>query len=349
LAVGDQVYLDDPPLQSETDQALLTERFERRYLENWMIPVGRTNGYAQILHTAPTAFVLDDHEYWNNYPRWTVAAPATYSQPGRDAWAAAASTLFEAFQRDEPGIDSQTIDIEPLSFFLMDNRTSRSYNYERTLSDIGRSQFTAWAERIQGSSTIPVLVTGPSLFQQRKIGLEAKAIDGNLSNYSDYKFIVDGMLQLARAGSPVLLLTGDVHYARMVSAHDLQIPPAVMYEVISSPSSLVAMPGKDQWKRLKSGFGGIFGHRRVAARWDDAEPMNGPGTLPNVSTALTFSTLFPTNDLQRGDHVAVLSFRRAQFGVDLTVTYHFIPNAETSGNQPRVQLDPIHLNRRPQP
>src|SRR6476661_2442461 len=79
---------------------------------------------------------------------------------------------------------------------------------------------------------IAVLVTGPSLFQEAKGGLARKAFDSNLSNYTDYGEIMDGLLKLSQAGRPSLLLTGDVHYGRIVRAWDRMWPHSTIHEVI---------------------------------------------------------------------------------------------------------------------
>ena len=348
--LGDQVYLDQPVLESFTaDEATLAQRFEAKYIANWTIPAGRApNGYARILDAAPSASIPDDHEFWNNYPRISAAVPATMRRNVRESWKNAALAMYGAFQRNDSATKSEIIDIDPLSFFLMDNRTSRSETNTRTMSPQTLTDFDEWTRRVAGSQTIPVLITGPSIFQDRKSDFAADAFDSNLANYDDFMEIMSRLQLMARAGNPVLLLTGDVHYARILQA-DLKLtqlmrPGGSMYEVISSPTSLVNMPFRDQWSDAARRVGNILHRKTVpAGRWKKASIPGEDKALDHFSSDLRFDTKYPTDrETQRGDHVTVLSFRRTNLGVKLTVTYHAVPKPETEGN--RLGDAPVELS-----
>lgn len=62
LLMGDQVYLDNPIFTKPTwDTTELTQLFERKYIANWKIGGGRSNGFAQVLDAAPAVCIPDDH------------------------------------------------------------------------------------------------------------------------------------------------------------------------------------------------------------------------------------------------------------------------------------------------
>jgi hypothetical protein len=68
--------------------------------------------------------------------------------------------------------------------------------------------FESWIDRVIAAKGIPVLVTGPSLFQPPKAALAKKAMDSNLSNYDDYGDIMAGLLKTgADAGQRRILPT----------------------------------------------------------------------------------------------------------------------------------------------
>jgi hypothetical protein len=117
----------------------------------------------------------------------------------------------------------------------------------------------------------PVLITGPSIFQDRRSDFAADAFDTNLANYDDFTEIMSRLQLMARSGNPVLLLTGDVHYARILQA-DLKLtqlmrPGGSMYEGISSPTSLINMPFRNQWSDLRSGTRGNSPCLTSCPRW----------------------------------------------------------------------------------
>jgi len=336
LLVGDQVYLDQPLFHSLTGhEPTLAQRFERKYLENWTIPVGRApSGYAQILHVAPTSSVPDDHEFWNNYPQPSVVVPTTELAHVRRSWTNAASAMYSAFQQNAT-TTSEIINIKPLSFFLMDNRSERSEDFTHSISGDTLKAFEDWTADVAGTRTIPVLITGQSVFQDKKSGSDARNRDSNLANYDDFVKIINGLQMMARAGNPVLLLTGDVHYARILKA-DLKLtqltrPNGSIHEIISSPTSLVDMPVFDQWSIITTG-----------SRWKKAPRPDDGSTLAHFPSDLRFQSLYPEKaDTRRGDHVAILSFQRNQTGAELIVTYHAVPKPETTNGQAG---EPVHIS-----
>jgi hypothetical protein len=324
LTVGDQVYLDVPPWGSaKVTEASFARLFEQKYRKNWQSQPGAT-GYADILRAAPVAGIPDDHEYWNNYPAnlW----PSTWMRISRDNWRSAARNAYDAYQHGgdptDPDSYCYTFDVSPLSFFMLDNRTFRGGTLRsmRSMRDRDLSAYEAWVQRIlQTPGSVPVLVTGPSLFQAPKTKSLRK--DLNFANVEEYPVIMDGLLRLSRAGRAPLALTGDVHYPRTVQATyrpgSRSRPWAPIYEVIASPASLV-----------------------MGAPQGPSKPEKTDRFLldTQVKTSLDCTKKWPpTGHPLVHDHVAILTFTRLATGLKLSVRYWLVPH---SGAAPRFFTAP---------
>lgn len=302
LCVGDQVYLDQPPLVFDTDMADLAAVFEQQYRTNFVLP----GSLAAILRTAPVAAIPDDHEYWNNYPHRSAMTLQSLPDPPNN-WSTAARAMYDAFQLGRPGEYSYAVDVDPVSFFLMDNRTFRTRDGRHTLGANDRAAYDAWVARVVTDGLAPVLVTGPSLFQPAKHGW-ARLTDRNMANYGDYKVVMAGLLQLAQAGKDVLALTGDVHYPRLV---ELRSAGGTIREVIASPTSLVWGSEPGAAKQLE----GVYTEAKLSGR-----------------------RVWPDSPAIRGDNVAVLRFTRSddrQLRLDLE--FRMIQQGTT------YRLEPIRL------
>jgi hypothetical protein len=352
LLVGDQVYLDSPIGRMTTDLGQLLGDFQESYVTNWArLAPGR--GYAAVLDAAPAACLPDDHEFWNNYPNSSpVTAPATCVKNGRQAWTDAARAMFSAFQSDGarvgvgdagvPRSSTRVINIPPLSIFLMDNRTAREESRTLTCADL--ESYRNWVDQIR-FPTVPVLVTGPSLLQDAKkkftVPWKSSWTDANLANFTDdYRAIMGGILELMRRGSPALLLTGDVHYGRVVKAFDLYTENP-FYEVISSPSSLVEIPALDQAKSFIDWVRGT--EAGTGLRWGSASVLDGSTRIGAAPGVYNYSTLYPREPERRGDHVTVLSFQRTSSGMSLRPTYYFVPKGDPFSSIPAAEARKIDL------
>jgi hypothetical protein len=334
LLLGDQVYLDLPTLANFRDQVdWLADKFEEDYTINWR----GTPGYAQVLHAAPSAAVPDDHEYWNNFPHASPFIQNSFTAAGRNRWREAARALYDAFQLSQPAGHARAfeLDVPPLSFFLMDNRTFRDANRRSTLPNGVLQQLNRWAARVATNQLFGAVVTGQSVFQEKVSDLQGAIADRHLANYGDYDEIMAVLVGLARAGRPVLCITGDVHWGRLIQATELQSQKPALYEVISSPSSLVATVGKDQLAGLLSVF------KKPDPWFRHSNPEKPPEVLklPQISASLACKVLHP----QKGNHVALLAFREAGFGLELSVIYWPIdPDGKVASEKTvRIDLSPV--------
>ncbi|WP_395695187.1 hypothetical protein [Nocardioides sp.] len=318
LTVGDQVYLDQPPLIGTFDDERLAATFAQKYRDNF---VG-TTGYAALLRTAPVAGIPDDHEYWNNYPHPSPMTLQTLVHRGdldHNPWRRAARAMYDAFQLAAPDTYTYRFDVPPLSFFMMDNRTFRDPDAKHTMRPGDLDLYRAWVAEAIADRLVPVLVTGPSLVQPGK-GWWGRLLDRNFADYGDYRDIVGGLSELARHGRGALALTGDVHYGRVAdvrllgTAPDAGTPIGWVREVISSPSALVW--GSD--------------HQRPAA----------PRTEPGLG--LTTEAVWPGGEDVRGDHVALLKFTRSAGGVAVEIQYRMVREVRGPGRG-TYRLPPVLL------
>ncbi|MDX9759694.1 MAG: metallophosphatase [Bacteroidota bacterium] len=316
LLMGDQVYLDLPTLRDfRDDETWLAEKFERDYIMNW----SGTPGYAQILDAAPSVSLPDDHEYWNNYPHPSPMIGNSLSAGGRGRWARAAIAMEEAFQRPYPASVEHplVLNIPPLSFFFPDTRTGRDPARGFTMHPDALTRMHAWVDGVIARRDFPVFVSGQSLYSPPVGSFSGAVKDYELPNYRDYGAVLGELGRLTDAGVPALLLTGDVHWGRVTETRDTRSNRTSMYEIISSPASLVTTVGADQVSAVGAWLGGLFGRPKSWPRHSD------PETPPDLLAREVFGPRFHNtiHHGQRGNHVALLRFARRGDGLEFTVTY----------------------------
>ncbi|MEX2527678.1 MAG: alkaline phosphatase D family protein [Gemmatimonadota bacterium] len=318
LLLGDQVYLDLPTLKRYPGNAEhLAEKFEEDYRTNW----AGDKGYSRILRAAPVAATPDDHEYWNNFPHPAVAIPATYTAGGREAWRRAACAMYQGFQLARPeGLERAVeLDVHPLSIFMLDSRTYRTEDRSRSVHPTVLNQFREWTRRVADQGLTGAVVTGQSLFDEPAGWLKARLADRTLANYGDYGDVVRQLEWLGDQGRPVLCITGDVHWGRMMETRDRR-QKAKFYEVISSPTSLVTTIGADQLKAWGSAARGLLG--RSPEPWvRHADPHDPPLFLAHDVLGKRFACDTPAIHSQKGNHVTLLSFNQTGLGLELRVSY----------------------------
>ncbi|WP_224368590.1 metallophosphatase [Hyalangium versicolor] len=335
LLTGDQVYLDLPPIQNLPDaRPALARKFEVDYSRNWF----EDSAYAKVIHAAPFACVPDDHDYWNNFPMPAVQSQNTWTGPGRAAWGDVARMLYGHFQH----VDSTPVgtpvqfDVDPLSFFLLDARSFRDANFQRTMTDEARSALTAWVDRCIQQRKLGVFATGQSLPMPKAGGLNRRFGDSTMSNYADYPFLMGELDRLMRQGGDVLLITGDMHWSRIAQfvPKDMMATGMQMIEVICSPTSLVTTPVVDQMSDMKAA---MSGKKERWPRHSDATLIGGTLEMAGTRSSFFAYTLFR----QRGNNVCLLSFRRT--GDSLEMTPRFFP---LDPGTPPVVAKPIVLRHR---
>lgn len=320
LLMGDQVYLDLPTLTNFRSDSVpwLAGKFQRDYVRNYIDP----DRYARILHAAPGAALPDDHEYWNNAPHPSPVVPDTWHAQKRANWQRAAGALYDEFQLSSSGRDRMlTLDVAPLSFFLMDTRTFRRADRTATLHPDTLAQLRSWVDGVIAGSRYGVVVTGQSLLHGPSPAVAGAVGDRHPADYGDHPAVMAELLRLVRAGRPALCLTGDVHYGQVLTATE-NGTGARLHEVISSPAALVTTVGKDQVAGLGGWIKGDPDPRhRTAPGLQPFRPPGSPG-------GFRLERHYPQHR-EKGDHVVLLRFRRSGFGLEMTATYVLVGARDT--------------------
>ena len=336
LLMGDQLYLDLPTLKNFPDvETWLAQKFENDYAANWT----GSPGYAQVLAAAPSVGVPDDHEYWNNYPHPSPMIGNSLSDAGRGRWGRPAIAMYEGFQMPAPASMDEpfTLDVDPVSFFIPDMRSQRDEKRGFSMTAAALNKMRNWVGSVITERKYPVFVSGQSLFSEA-VGTVAGAVaDYELPNYNDYGEVMTELARFADAGIPVLCLTGDVHYGRVTQTRDIQTNRTAMFEIISSPSSLVTTVGFDQVSAITGFFSRLFGKPKAWPRHSDASKP------PDFLASEALNGRFRNDMLhgQRGNHVAMLQFSRNGGGLNFKITYCPI-SRDSSINKPIV-VGPFQL------
>jgi hypothetical protein len=336
ILAGDQVYLDLPTLADfPKDKQSLAEKFERDYTVNWR----GTDGYVRVLAAAPSVSIPDDHEYWNNYPHPSPFIQNAWSQNGRDQWREAAQAMFRGFQLPYPNDLGQAfiLDVRPLSFFIADTRSNKDPDRGFTMLPGQHKQLRRWVNRVIDERLFGVFVSGQSVFEDPISEVKGAVADYELPNYRDFDQLMETLGRLAEAGRPLICMTGDVHWGRIASAQDITTGRTAITEIISSPSSLVTTVGADTVKRIGGFFGGLFGK---ADPWPRHSEASEP---PAFLASNAFGGRFQCSTIhrQRGNHVALLSFRQFGGGIECRVTYWPILTDSTIARQ--TELGPFQF------
>ena len=127
--------------------------------------------------------------------------------------------MFDAFQLSAPGRERMlTLDVAPLSFFLMDNRAFRRTDRSATLHPSGLPAVAVLGGRCIAAERYGVIVTGQSLLQKATPWLQGTPPTGTWPTTTTTPPSWPRSCGCARSGRPALCLTGDVHYGQVVTA-----------------------------------------------------------------------------------------------------------------------------------
>lgn len=334
LFAGDQVYLDQPPLDDMPSTAAgLRSDISAKYRRNWLSELSGQSGLQQALSKAPAVCLPDDHEYWNNYPWeqfWKKGTQHAPTPTGLNFWDDAARELFQDYQLGGSPNGHQSwrrLDIEPLCMLFIDTRSHRQLDFDSPIGLMtmqAEQALMAWKQQLinhknAGKPHIGILATGQTLFcESAQFG---KLMDAELPNYQKQFAVLIGVLEsLAELGIQVVFLTGDVHWSRVAQARHTRTGRTTLTEVICSPSSLCVMPALDQWASFKDEVRGIFGTGKTWFR--HSAPKAPPAT---IGAQKQFTPRNSDDDKQNrwsGNQVAIVEFSRWGSGVQMKVTYH---------------------------
>lgn len=315
LFLGDQVYLDLPTLQNfKNTLPWMAANFESKYVENWFPDEAAFHaGYHELLSSAPSVFAPDDHEYWNNFPHAAPHLENTFTGGGRANWTQAAQQMWRAFQMQSgkaPGEAVVIDDIDPLSILVLDTRTDRTRGFDdpKFMSQAAIDATRQWSRNLIARKRFGFLITGQTLFEP-PAGFFAKRFgDARMADHkSDYAAVIGAIRQAVSAGRPILCITGDVHWGRVLAARGTATDR--LFEIISSPVSLV--------QNLLKDVGGATGQ----GQGDDWPKHTKPPTEDVHFAEIGTFELHPTA-LQRGNQVVLLELRRKGTAIEIKVRFH---------------------------
>ena len=224
---GDQVYLDVGfDLRSWVPKEV-RRRIAQDYARHWQ-------GLSDVLTRGANYMLPDDHEWYNGYPDpdpnnpylWALQDPKV-----RKAWEQTARQGIENVQQCpvveimEFRNDRRKDRRKDLSICFADLRSFRKPKLGGLMNPKDLNRVVAWAN---GLTTPGVLVSPQPLI------VTENPHEANLLDYTpDYCLL---LAALGSTGHDIVVLSGDVHYGRVVSVN-LGTKGAKLYEVISSPLS----------------------------------------------------------------------------------------------------------------
>lgn len=217
---GDQVYLDVGfDLRSRVPKEI-RRRIAEDYARHW-------EGLGDVLTRGANYMLPDDHEWYNGYPEapdpknpylWALQDPSL-----RKAWERVARQGIENVQQC-PVVEVMEFPDE-LSLCFADLRSFRKPKLGRLMKAGDLNRVLAWAK---GLTTPGVLVSPQPLIVAKN------RHEANLLDYTqDYCRL---LAALGSSGHDIVVMSGDVHYGRVVSV-ELGKRGATLYEVVSSPLS----------------------------------------------------------------------------------------------------------------
>lgn len=341
LLAGDQVYLDLPSQQNlPVDKKHLAQALGKKYQLNWFSSVFNQPGLADVLSHGPVLCVPDDHEFWNNFPCFQVQLNNTYRTQDRTNWRELALRLYERYQMSPAqtaGFFRQ--DIAPLSMLFLDSRTRRDADGKHMFSAATCAAITEWkndllARKKNGQAAVGLLSSGQALLMEKPGFWDRHVADMEMVNYQDFALVNDTLAELFSAEIPVLYITGDVHWGRIVEGKN-QRGNILFYEVIASPSRLLNTMGSDQMNKTKDKIRSMFGTAK-------AFPMH-PVAVGNLADIKLANLTLDACHTQQGDHVALLRFHAVPGGIEFSVDYVCTDADEQKRREHSSTLGPYKL------
>lgn len=246
---GDQIYGDVPASTSRDIDAV----YRGRYRDAWSdVRLGPVLGHGGNF------FASDDHEFWNDFPesvlwlrrshgeRWTESARAAL----HELWLNQGIWNFPpGFQGGESRERSWTMGrLADIDVFVADTRSERSSKdgsrrpgngaagtASGAASLLSADQLAAIERWLAGIGRAGILVTS------QPIALHGSGTDAALSDFPEFDTILRAVWDTVdRRGKPVLVLSGDIHWGRLMSWTSPRTG-ARLVEFVSSPIARVGL------------------------------------------------------------------------------------------------------------
>ena len=326
LFVGDQVYLDAPwfkyfgiPLPWTTPTRHISAAYKRTWDKlHWMLSHGLT------------VCISDDHEFWNDYP-YPPPLVTVFTKfligPFRRRWNRRARQFLNAYQSPQDTIAlSLGGDAPEVEFFVADTRLHRRLDgpTPRFMRETDFQALLTWIAQLRAPG---VLAIGQPLLGEpvsRRLGIVE---DHNLPFFTaQYDRLCAALLA---APHDVLILSGDVHYGRLVEVDVTRLgpdPSVRLVEVISSPMALVR-GGASHFDPAQ-----LVPGERFPTPWSPRFPPATARGLPRAPIVRCVDWV-TRSDEHWPDHVTTLRFTRGdapgQLHVDV-LAHSLEPDADTT-------------------
>jgi hypothetical protein len=289
IFAGDQVYVDYPQKKVlMLSHEGLRQHFNEVYTSSWTQPA-----FAELLSAGANYFLLDDHEFWDNYP--DNPAPILWGLRGASFWEAWKKLALERGQALQSARPSQRIDIGPkgnpeLSFFMAQTRLERSRGPYRLLSEESVTALETWLTELSCPGVL--VVTQPVVCRG------GSPDDTNMQDYRQFRERIRPALQKAR--SDLVVLAGDPHFGRIAV---VDFEDHKMVEVIASPLTLVTPQagGPAETPPTFPSYGPAL----------ERAPVSYPRLAPSYQSAGCTLT---------EEHAMLLAFFKTEAGVQLRVS-----------------------------
>lgn len=319
LLAGDQVYLDLPSQQNlPRDKSALARALGKKYQYNWFCDALDQPGLADVLANGPVLCIPDDHEFWNNFPLFQVQLINTHRVCDRDNWREAALRLYERYQMSPAQQHGfYRWDLAPLSMLFLDGRTCRDSVGVAMFNCATHAAIEQWKNDLllrkkNNQPAVGLLSSGQALVIEKPGLWDRHIADMEMANYGDFSLIKHVLNTLLAAEIPVIYITGDVHWGRILEGKNHR-GKKLFYEIIASPSRLIDTLGSDQKNMIKNTL------RYV---WTEPLPFPKHPEAPQELPVFKLANLeLQTLHRQRGDHVALLRFNAVPGGVEFYVDY----------------------------
>lgn len=260
LFVGDNVYADvavDQNAFSPVDGAYaeIATRYVRTFVDD--------DAMALALASSPTFFTFDDHELWNDFPHRNAWLSRSWDAH-RALWTGASVAGLDAFQvplnpERVARSRSYTFEAGRVPFFVADTRSERTAAEGPSPSLLPPEALEALEAFLRAPGGPRVLVVGQPIWLEARSKTFLFTTDHNLAAYEEaFARIVTA---LDDCPSDVLVLSGDVHYSRILRLETR--PGAHVYEVVSSPAAHIPTSGSTAKHAVFGGTRDVIGEDAI--------------------------------------------------------------------------------------
>ncbi len=268
LWLGDQLYVDDPWKHGWKP----TIDPHREIITRYRVALGLTphpSALPKILSLGSNHFIPDDHEFWNNYPRASLATLPVHTTSRvaaqvkryffnhkedphpfhHGSWGRTAGAAFMAFQSaDSRGFEEfdpkaspdavQTIDFADATVAMVDTRWHRTMslrNVSGRARFLRKDDFDRLTKVLERDHLVVLGLAKPIIGALSPNGWFNESLEVGPEDYrSQYRKLWRILTQRAERNLPTVVLAGDVHHHTARTALDGKLA-----EFVCSPMALI--------------------------------------------------------------------------------------------------------------